>query len=82
MKLSGTVNALDFNSGLTDATWKIWLTLSSSNGQAMQASVNYSFDSSWTGETACNQAAQAGMGAVQNLLRSAVHDPKFARLIR
>jgi hypothetical protein len=73
---------LDFSSGLTDAAWKIGLTLVSSNGRSLAVAEEYKFASSWYGETGCNQTAHALMPAVQNVIRKIVQHPDFAGLIR
>jgi hypothetical protein len=80
--LTGRLDSLDFSSGLTDAAWRVGLTLASSNGRSLTVAEEYKFTSSWYGETGCNQTAHALMPAVQNVIRKIVQHPDFAGLIR
>jgi hypothetical protein len=61
--------------------WDLGLTLKSSNGRSLAVAEHYVFTSSWFGETACNQTAQAMMPAVQNLIGKAVKSPQFRGLV-
>ena len=47
----------------------------------MTATEDYRYTSSFSGETACNQTAQAFMPAVQNLVGKLVRSPQFAALV-
>jgi hypothetical protein len=80
--LTGRLDDIDFSSGMTDAAWKIALSIRSSNGKTLSVVENYRFKSSFVGETACNQTAHALMPAVQNVVGKLVRDPAFAELIR
>jgi hypothetical protein len=80
--LTGMVESIDFSSGLTDAAWDIALTLGSQTGKILTVTEHYVFTSSWYGETACNQTAQALMPAVQNLVGKAVRHPEFSGLLK
>ena len=77
--LTGNVDHIDFSSA--EGFWDIQLTVKSSNGQELSISENYKYTTSWYGETACNQTAQAMMPAIQNLIQSLVTNPKFPDLI-
>jgi len=77
--LTGNLNSIDFSSA--SGTWDISLTVQSSNGQAVTVAENYAYTSSFYGETACNQTAQALMPAVQNLIGNFVHGSAFQALI-
>jgi hypothetical protein len=68
--LTGNLNALDFSS--QGGRWNLSLTVKSSNGKSMTTTEVYSYTSSFYGETACNQTAQAFMPAVQNLVGKVV----------
>ena len=57
------------------------MTISSSNGNAISVTESYEFTSSFYGETACNQTAQALMPAVQNLIGKIVQDKGFSKLV-
>ncbi|MCG7531199.1 hypothetical protein MHM98_07510 [Psychrobium sp. MM17-31] len=78
--ITGNLDFIDFSS--TSGKWNIGLSLKSSNGKTMSVKENYAFTSSFYGETACNQTAQALMPAVQNLIGKVVTNPKFADLVR
>jgi hypothetical protein len=47
----------------------------------MVVTEDYSYTSSFYGETACNQTAQAFMPAIQNLVGKIVRSPDFMALI-
>ncbi len=76
--LTGNLDAMDFSSA--SGAWNMALTVKSSNGRSMTVSEQYSFTTSFYGETACNQTAQAFMPAVQNLIGKVVRSPEFAAL--
>jgi len=80
VQLTGNLNHIDFSS--VSGTWNLDLTVSSSNGHSLSKSESYSFTSSYYGETACNQTAQALMPAVQDLISKIVGDPEFSTLIK
>ena len=77
----GRLDAIDFSSGV-GATWNIALTVTSSNGQSISVTEEYGYTSSYYGETACNQTAQALMPAVQNVVGKVVRHPNFPTLLR
>jgi hypothetical protein len=77
--LTGSLDAIDFST--MSGNWRLSLTLVSSNGHSLSQTENYSFSSSYVGETACNQTAQALMPAVQDLIARTVNDPAFRTLI-
>ena len=78
--LTGNLNSIDFSSA--SGTWDISLTVQSSNGKSVTLTENYAYTSSWYGEAACNQTAQALMPAVQDLIGKLVHGPEFQALIQ
>ena len=78
--LTGNLDAIDFSSN--SGTWNLALTVNSSNGNSISVSENYSYTTSFYGETACNQTAQALMPAVQNLIGKVVQNTQFAQLIK
>ncbi len=78
--LTGTLDSIDFNSA--SGSWDIAVTINSSNGQSMSVTESYSYTSSFYGETACNQTAQALMPAVQNLIGKVVRNDKFSALVQ
>ena len=77
--LSGNLDAIDFSS--TSGNWNLGLTIKSTNGKSISVTENYSYTTSWFGETACNQTAQALMPAVQNLIGKVVRNNRFKTLI-
>ncbi|WP_148252194.1 hypothetical protein [Aidingimonas lacisalsi] len=76
--LTGNLENIDFSSG--GGTWDLALTVNSSNGESMSVSETYDYTTSFYGETACNQTAQALVPAVQNLVGKVVRSPAFAKL--
>ena len=78
ISLTGNLDAVDFSSN--SGTWDLSLTIASSNGEALSVSEKYSFTTSFYGETACNQTAQALMPAVQNLIGKIVRNNEFKKL--
>jgi hypothetical protein len=77
--LTGNLDSIDFSSA--SGSWNLALTVKSSNGKSMTASEEYAFTTSFYGETACNQTAQALMPAVQNLVGKIVRSPEFPSLL-
>lgn len=81
--ITGKVNSLEFSSsrGLTGGSWKISLTLTSSNGKTMSMSEYYEFESGFVADTACLQTAEAFTPAVQNLIGKIVRSSEFRTLL-
>jgi hypothetical protein len=77
--ITGNLDAIDFSS--SSGNWNLALTVRSSNGKSMSVSESYGYTSSFYGETACNQTAQAFMPAVQNLVGKVVRSPEFVALV-
>ena len=77
--LTGTLDSIDFSSA--SGSWDIAMTLKSSNGNSISVTESYSYTSSFYGETACNQTAQALMPAVQNLIGKIVQNERFPQLL-
>ena len=77
--LTGNLDAVEFSS--TSGKWSLALTIKNAGGKSMTAKEDYSFTSSFVGETACNQTAQAFMPAVQNLVGKIVKSSEFIQLI-
>jgi len=77
--LTGNLDSIDFSSN--SGNWNLALTVKSSNGKSMSVAESYKFTSSFYGETACNQTAQALMPAVQNLVGKVVRSPEFPSLL-
>lgn len=77
--LTGNLDSIDFSSN--SGSWNLALTVKSSNGKSLSLNESYKFTSSFYGETACNQTAQALMPAVQNLVGKLVRSPEFPSLL-
>jgi hypothetical protein len=77
--LTGNLDNIDFSSA--GGTWNLTMTINSSNGKTITATENYSYTSSFYGETACNQTAQALMPAVQNLIAQIIRNENFPTLV-
>ncbi|MDP9033527.1 MAG: hypothetical protein M3O50_01865 [Myxococcota bacterium] len=77
--LTGTLDQIDFSS--VSGQWNLGLTVVSSNGKRLRVDETYGFTSSYFGETACNQTAQAFMPGVQDLIAKLVKDPAFRSLV-
>lgn len=77
--ITGNLDRIDFSS--TSGSWNLALTVKSSNGKSLTALEDYAYTSSWTGDTACNQTAQALMPAVQNLVGKVLRAPEFPTLV-
>ena len=77
--LTGNLDQIDFSSHT--GNWNLAMTIKSSNGRFLAVTEEYSYTTSWYGETACNQTAQALMPAVQNLVGRIVRSPDFIALL-
>lgn len=77
--ITGNLDAIDFSSN--SGNWNLALTVKTSNGKSMSVSESYAYTSSFYGETACNQTAQAFMPAVQNLVGKVVRSSEFIALV-
>jgi len=78
--LTGQLNQLDFSSN--SGNWNISLTVNSSNGKSVTVNDSYKYTTSYNGETACNQTAQAFMPAVQDIIGKLVKGSEFIGLVR
>lgn len=78
-KVSGNVDKIDFNSN--SGYWYIDLTINSLSGESINISESFKYKTSFYGETACNQTAQALMPAVQNAISQTINHPKFSVLV-
>ena len=77
--IGGNLNEISFSS--MDGLWSLALTVTDNGGRSFSVREDYDYDSSFYGETACNQTAQALMPAVQNLIRKVVSHPAFQEMI-
>ncbi|WP_336974488.1 hypothetical protein AB6N01_03340 [Alcaligenes nematophilus] len=79
LELTGRLTTLDFDS--MGGTWTVGMELSSSNGKSIAVNNTHKYTSSFYGETACNQTAQAGLGAIQDAIRALVTHADFKTLL-
>lgn len=79
IELTGKITELDFDS--MGGSWTVGLQIRSSNGRSVDVANTYKYKSSFYGETACNQTAQAGLGAIQDAIRAAVTHKDFPALL-
>jgi hypothetical protein len=80
LTLTGNLNELEFSS--TSGKWILDLTLTSSNGRALNAREEFSYETSFVGEKGCALTAQAFPSAVQSLIGKLVRNPEFSGLLR
>lgn len=78
--ITGKLDNINFSS--MSGNWNLALTLNSSNGKSLSQSEKYHFTSSFFGDTACEQTAQALMPAVQDLVQKIVKNPEFESLVK
>jgi hypothetical protein len=79
LTITGNLDGIDFSSN--SGNWNLALTVRSSNGKSLSVAETYAYTSSFYGETACNQTAQAFMPAIQNLVGKVVRSTEFNSLI-
>lgn len=77
--ITGNLNRIKPNS--MDGTWDISVTVTSTSGASFTVEELFDYKTSWYGETACNQTAQALMPAVQNVISKIVTHPQFGELL-
>jgi len=85
IKLSGTVEDLAFSTtvnGFAGGFWDIKLRVKSSNGKSTVVSEHYEFESSFFAATACLNARDAFLPAVQNLISKLVKSREFKDLVK
>lgn len=77
--ITGNLDEIDFDSG--SGVWSLSVTVKSNNGKQIQISEDYKYSTSFYGETACNQTAQALMPAVQNVITKLVQHKEFPSMM-
>lgn len=82
-KITGDITKMEFSSitGLTNGYWDMGIALKSSNGNTLSVSNKYTFKSGFDAITACNATADALTPAVQDLIKAAVTNPDFKKLL-
>lgn len=78
-RIGGSLDEINFSS--VDGRWFLALTVTGNPGRRFTVREEYDYDTSFYGETACNQTAQALMPAVQNLILKVVSHPEFRRMV-
>lgn len=79
-QITGVLQSADFSSN--SGRWNLDLAVTSSNGQSLIANESYRYTTSFYGETACNQTAQALMPAVQDLVGKVISNPEFPAMFK
>lgn len=79
ISLTGTISELDFSSA--SGIWTVGLEIKSSNGRRIAVTNTHKYQTSFVGETACNQTAQAALGAIQDTIRRIVTHADFNKLL-
>ena len=74
-RISANLDTIDFDSA--EGLWSLAVTVTNSAGNSYKVREDYNYSSSFYGETACNQTAQAFMPAVQNLIRKVIRHQVF-----
>lgn len=77
--LSGTLEEVDFSSGITDGKWIFSLAVSNGRKSFSTKSI-YGFSGSLVADKACQEVAQAFAPAVQKLIGDVVQDPQFKQI--
>ena len=80
IKISGSVENLDFNSNVGSGKWMFDVSVSDGNGMSYQVNSIFNFSTNWVADKACQQVAQAFVPAVQNLIKDIVSKPEFKSL--
>jgi hypothetical protein len=75
IRIRANVDNITFSSH--EGMWSLAVIVSDAAGNIFAVNEDYDFKSSYFGETACNQTAQAFMPAVQNLVVKIVSHPVF-----
>lgn len=80
--LSGTLEAVDFSSGITDGNWTFSLAVANSRNESFTTKSSYGFSGSFVADRACQEVAQAFVPAVQQLIKDVVKNPKFGQVAK
>ena len=83
-QLELVLNKVEFSSisGVTSGWWLLAITLHNvSTGESLEAETRYNFESGFDAITACNQTADALTPAVQELIKNAVSQSEFKRVL-
>lgn len=78
--LTGTLEEVDFSSGMSDGNWTFTLTVSNQRNERFTTKSTFGFSGSFVADKACQEVAQAFGPAVQKLIEDLVRDPKFKQI--
>lgn len=76
-KIANKINSIDFSSAMTGGKWVFAVTTSNQKGASFNTVSEYPFSSSFIGDKACQEVAQAFAPAVQKLIGDIVRNPAF-----
>ncbi|MEZ5663235.1 MAG: hypothetical protein R3E94_06845 [Burkholderiaceae bacterium] len=79
-KISVKINRIESSSGIVEGKWLFSVVTSSSNGMSFNTETEYPFSSSFVGDRACQETAQAFAPAVQRLIGDIVRNPVFGAM--
>ena len=77
--LTAHLDSINFSSW--SGSWRLSLAVKSTNGSEFSVFEDYSYTSSFFGETACYRTAQAFLPAVQNLIGKVVRSSEFKKMV-
>ena len=78
--IKGTLEEIDFSSGITDGKWLFTLSLTNSRGESYTTKSIYNFSGSFIADRACQETAQAFAPAVQKLVQDMVANSQFKKI--
>lgn len=78
--LSGKLEEVDFNSGMTDGKWMFTLVVSNDRNESFTTKSTSGFSGSFVADKACQEVAQAFGPSVQTLIEDVIRDPKFKQI--
>lgn len=82
VRLSGTLEAVDFSSGMTDGKWTFALALANGRNESFTTKSSFGFSGSFVADRACQEVAQAFGPAVQQLIKDVVKNPQFVQVAK
>jgi hypothetical protein len=81
VRLSGSLDKIDFSSSSSDAWWDMEVTLSTEDERSITIQSHYEFESSFGGAAACQKTKEAFYPAVQKLIKDIVSNSEFHDLL-
>lgn len=79
-KIANKINSIDFSSAMSGGKWMFSVTTSGANGTSFTTESSFEFSSSFVGDRACQETAQAFAPAVQKLIGDIIKNPAFKEL--